>query len=60
MGDIKLVPLIMGPHGHVLHLDRIGVDRRIADVPWKRPRTTDMRSGERTYKERRGECEKAS
>ena len=33
-------------------LDRPG-ERRVAYVPWRRPRTTDLRTGERVYKERR-------
>lgn len=35
-------------------------DRRRWNIPHRRPRVTDMRSGERTYIERRGGCEKAS
>lgn len=30
-----------------------GPDRRKKVVPWKRPRTTDLRTGERVYTERR-------
>ena len=27
--------------------------RRKSDIPWKRPRTEDLHTGERTYKDRR-------